>query len=140
MRFLMYYEKTESYRREYLKMSIGQRIKTIRMRQGITIDELAYRLGKNRTTIYRYENGDIENLPLGILDCLADALNTTPAYLLGWIDNNGTNNANENSKYAKEKLKHLELWCEEFQNEEFSDEEYRKIFEYTRFLISIRTK
>ena len=121
-------------------MSIGQRIKTIRMRQGITIDELAYRLGKNRTTIYRYENGDIENLPLGILDCLADALNTTPAYLLGWIDNNGTNNANENSKYAKEKLKHLELWCEEFQNEEFSDEEYRKIFEYTRFLISIRTK
>ena len=58
-------------------MSIGQRIKETRIQQGLSIDDLACRLGKNRTTIYRYENGDIENLPLGILDSLADALNTT---------------------------------------------------------------
>ena len=65
-------------------MSIGHRIKNSRLQQGLSIDDLAHRLGKNRTTIYRYENGDIENLPLGILDSLADALNTTPAYLMGW--------------------------------------------------------
>ena len=138
MQFIMYHENcTHIIGGVIEKMSIGQRIKNIRIQQGISIDELAYRLGKNRTTIYRYENGDIENLPLGILDCLADALNTTPAYILGWTNNTDTH---ENNKYAKDKLKHLELWCDEFQNEEFSDEEYLKIFEYTRFLISIRNK
>ena len=120
-------------------MSIGQRIKAIRTEQGITIDDLAHRLGKNRTTIYRYESGDIENLPLGILDCLANALNTTPAHLLGWTNTN-IDTVNENVDHMDSKLKHLEIWCNEFRDEVFSDEEYRKIFEYTRFLISIRNK
>ena len=41
-------------------------------------------LNKNRATIYRYENGDIENMPIDVLEPLAKALNTTPAYLMGW--------------------------------------------------------
>ena len=43
-------------------------------------------LNKNRATIYRYENGDIENMPIDVLEPLAKALNTTPAYLMGWTD------------------------------------------------------
>ena len=39
---------------------------------------------KNRTTIYRYENNDIENLPITILEPLAKILKTTPIELLGW--------------------------------------------------------
>lgn len=50
----------------------------------MSADELGVKLGKNRATIYRYENGDIENLPLDILEPIAKALDTTPEYLMGW--------------------------------------------------------
>lgn len=50
----------------------------------MSAEELGNRLGKDRSTIYRYEKGDIENLPLDILEPIAKALDTTPAYLMGW--------------------------------------------------------
>lgn len=65
-------------------MLIGEKIKQLRKQLDMSVDELASKLGKNRATIYRYEKGDIENLPLDMLEPLADALKTTPAYLMGW--------------------------------------------------------
>lgn len=65
-------------------MDIGKRIKQRRKELRMSADELAEKLGKNRSTIFRYEKGDIENLPLDILEPIAEALRTTPAYLLGW--------------------------------------------------------
>lgn len=115
-------------------MSIGQRIKMIRRRQGLSIDDLAYKLGKNRTTIYRYENGDIENLPLGILDSLAEALNTTPAYLMGW------KGVETYPHDTKTEIEYMERWYKEFGNNLFSDEEHDKLIEYAKFLISLRPK
>lgn len=67
-------------------MRIGERIKQRRLALGYTADALAKLLNKNRATIYRYENGDIENMPIDVLEPLAKALNTTPAYLMGWQD------------------------------------------------------
>ena len=65
-------------------MNIGQRIKQRRKELRMSADDLGKRLGKDRSTIYRYEKGDIENLPLDILEPIAAALNTTPQYLMGW--------------------------------------------------------
>ena len=65
-------------------MTIGKRIKERRKELKMSADELAKRLGKDRSTIYRYEKGDIENLPLDILEPIAQALETTPQYLMGW--------------------------------------------------------
>jgi transcriptional regulator with XRE-family HTH domain len=65
-------------------VNIGNRIKERRKELNMSVEELAKRLNKNRTTVYRYEKGDIENLPIDILDPLAKALETTPAYLMGW--------------------------------------------------------
>ena len=65
-------------------MRIGERIKQRRLELGYTADALAKLLNKNRATIYRYENGDIENMPIDVLEPLAKALNTTPAYLMSW--------------------------------------------------------
>lgn len=63
--------------------TIGERIRELRRAKKISVDELAKRTGKNRATIYRYENGDIENAPYSVLSPIADALGTTPAYLMG---------------------------------------------------------
>lgn len=67
-------------------MTIGERIKQRRIDLDLTADDLAERAGKSRATIYRYENGDIENLPTTVLEPLAEALYTTPAFLMGWTD------------------------------------------------------
>lgn len=65
-------------------MNIGERIKQRRKELKMSADALGEKLGKDRSTIYRYEKGDIENLPLDILEPIAAALHTTPQYLMGW--------------------------------------------------------
>ena len=65
-------------------MTKGERIKARREALGLSVGELAERLNKNRATIYRYESGEIEDMPIPVLEPLAKALNTTPAYIMGW--------------------------------------------------------
>lgn len=65
-------------------MTIGQRIKNRRLELGLSVDEIASKLGKNRATIYRYEKDDIKDLPITVLEPLAKVLDTTPADLMGW--------------------------------------------------------
>lgn len=67
-------------------MTVGERIKKRREEMGMTVDELAEKLGKNRATIYRYERGDIEKLPIEILEPISLALNVSPGFLMGWTD------------------------------------------------------
>ena len=70
-------------------MSIGDRIKRRRQEIGLTVDQVAEKIGKNRATVYRYESSEIEKFPIDILSPLAEALRTTPAYLMGWEESNG---------------------------------------------------
>lgn len=65
-------------------MTTGERIKSRREELGLSVEEIALRLGKHRATIYRYESDDIENFPADVLVPLARVLDTTPAYLMGW--------------------------------------------------------
>lgn len=67
-------------------MDIGKNIKKRRRELGISAAKLAEMIGKDRATIYRYENNYIENLPTTVLEPLAKALYTTPAKLMGWTN------------------------------------------------------
>ena len=51
---------------------------------GLSAEKVAERLGVSPATIYRYEKGDIEKVPVDIFAELAKILQTTPAYLMGW--------------------------------------------------------
>lgn len=62
---------------------IGTRIKLIRRQLGMSAEELGAAIGKDRATVYRYEAGDIKAVPSNIILRLAEALETTPAYLMG---------------------------------------------------------
>lgn len=68
-------------------MGIGEKIKKRREELQLSVDQLAALINKNRATVYRYENENIEALPSSILIPLAKALETTPGDLIGW-DNN----------------------------------------------------
>lgn len=126
-------------------MCVHKRIKCRRTELNMSVDELAQKLNKNRTTIYRYERGDIENLPLDILEPLANALETTPQYLMGWDtpEVKEVKIVNENVEFIyrgskKSVMDQVERWYEEFNPQSFTEEEYEKIMEYARFLIYIR--
>lgn len=64
-------------------MTTGERIRARRKQLGMTVDELAAKLDKNRATIYRYESDAIE-MPASLLKPLADALDTIPDTLMDW--------------------------------------------------------
>lgn len=65
-------------------MTTGERIKQLRKQLKLSADELGAMIGKNRSTIYRYESRDISSAPIDIIPPLAKALKTTPQHLLGW--------------------------------------------------------
>lgn len=67
-------------------MTTGDRMKLRRKELGLSAEKVAERLGVSPATVYRYEKGDIEKLPGDILPTLSDILQTTPAYLMGWTD------------------------------------------------------
>lgn len=67
-------------------MSIGSRIRDLRIEQGLSVDDLAKKLGKNRATVYRYESDEIDNFPVNVVGPLVEALHTTPAFIMGWTE------------------------------------------------------
>ena len=60
------------------------KLKELRKSRGLTLDELAERIGTSKQTIHRYENGVITNVPPEKVESLAVALGTTPQELMGW--------------------------------------------------------
>lgn len=67
-------------------MTIGQRIKALREQKGISQIELAEKIGVSKQNLYKYENGIISNIPSDKIEAAAAALETSPAYIMGWDD------------------------------------------------------
>lgn len=63
-------------------MTTGERMKSRRKQLGFSAEYVADKLGCSPSTIYRYENGDIEKMPLDVLAPLASILLVSPEYLL----------------------------------------------------------
>lgn len=64
--------------------TFGSRIKDRRLELGLSVDELAEKLGKNRATVYRYEKDEIGDIPVAVVSDLARILCVTPQYIMGW--------------------------------------------------------
>lgn len=65
-------------------MKIYERIKARREELGLSVIDVANALGVHRTTVYRYEDKDIEKIPIKSLRTLAKVLRCSPEYLMGW--------------------------------------------------------
>ena len=64
--------------------TLYDRIKIRRTELGLTIEELAHKMGyKDKSSISKIENGKAD-IPQSKIAAFADALQTTPAYLMGW--------------------------------------------------------
>lgn len=80
----VYFNENDVLKKHKSNITIGERIKERRKELGLSIDDVAAALGKDRSTIYRYESNEIEKLPTTILQPLAQILQTTPEHLMGW--------------------------------------------------------
>lgn len=67
-------------------MNVGEKIKLRRKELKISADDLADAVGVSRSTIFRYEKGDIEKVGPEVLKKIADKLRISPAELMGWSD------------------------------------------------------
>lgn len=85
-------------------MELNEKIKHLREKGNMTLEELAQKVGVSASTILRYETGNIKNLRRDKIKNLADALNTTPAYLMGWEDEE-----KENEIYKYKNIHPIEL-------------------------------
>lgn len=65
-------------------LELGDRIRQLRDQLGLTQEDVAKRVGVAIQTIYKYENGIVTNIPSDKIENIAKALETTPAYLMGW--------------------------------------------------------
>jgi len=71
-------------------MSLGQNIRLYRERLGMSQEELAKKLGyKDRSTIAKIES-NVNDLTQSKIVAIAEALQTTPAALMGWEADNST--------------------------------------------------
>lgn len=103
---------------------IIQRIKSRRAHLHLSYQDLADRTGLSKSTLQRYETGDIENIPLSKVEQLATALETTPQYILGWDENPEKKSAS----------------AARLENSELTPEEDSQICDYIEYLLQKRKK
>ena len=70
-------------------MGLKENIKSKRIERKMTLEDLAKNVGVSRQTIQRYESGVIGNIPSDKIESIAKALDTSPAYLMGWTVSDG---------------------------------------------------
>ena len=64
-------------------MTIGMKIKQARIAHGWTQEELGSRIGVQKSAIAKWETGRVENIKRASLVALAEALEISPADLIG---------------------------------------------------------
>lgn len=62
----------------------GELIKALRKKRGMTLEEVGNVVGVSKSTVRKWETGDIANLRRDKIAALAKALGTTPQRLMGW--------------------------------------------------------
>jgi transcriptional regulator with XRE-family HTH domain len=63
---------------------ISNRIKELRKAKGLTLEQVGNMVGVGKSTVRKWETGIIANMKRDKIAALSKALGTTPAYLLGW--------------------------------------------------------
>ena len=125
MQFIAFMQQKHIYRVKIL--TIGKQIQLRRKELKMSVDELAKRLGKDRSTIYRYENGDIANFPIELLLPMTEALETTPQQLLSTI-------IASNERLSER----AGVWFNATGGYEFNDEEMSLFYEVAKYLMQNR--
>lgn len=69
----------------------NERIRSKRQEKGITLAQIAAKLGVTEATAQRYESGNIKSVPYEHICAYSEILGCSPTYLMGWDENTNKN-------------------------------------------------
>ena len=100
-------------------ITLYNNIKKRRIELGMTQTELAYKVGySDKGMISKVENGKVD-IPQSLILKFAEALHTTPAYLMGWGDDDSDQPKGDReealNEYAKRLFEHYQEASPEIQ-------------------------
>ena len=64
--------------------NFAQRLKEQRTKHNLSQEDVAKSIQTSKQAIYKYENEIVTNIPFDKVEALANLFNVTPAYLVGW--------------------------------------------------------
>ena len=67
-----------------MSSELARKIKELRLARDMTLEQVATIVGVGKSTVRKWETGMIANMKRDKIALLAQALGTTPAYLMGW--------------------------------------------------------
>lgn len=119
----------------------NERIRSKRQEKGITLAQIANKLGVTEATAQRYESGNIKSVPYEHMCAYGEILGCSPAYLMGWEDAEEIGNIFHRrsinsvkklikSEFGKEEAEHFELYIE------LNSSNQKKVDLYTKNLLT----
>lgn len=99
--------------------NIMSRMKKRREELDMSYQTLSDKVGISKSTLQRYETGYIKNMPVDKLEDIADALQVSPAYLMGW---------------AEEVNDHPTTLAAHFDGDEYTEEQLKRVEEFAKFI------
>lgn len=98
-------------------MKMGDRIRELRTQSNLTQQELADKLGLQKSAIAKYENGRVENIKRSVIQQMADIFEVSPSYVMGLDE--------ERNYYLDEETR-------EMMQEIFENKDLRMLFDASR--------
>ena len=89
---------------------MAKKIRELRQEQGLTLEQVAKVVGVGKSTVRKWETGMIANMKRDKISSLAQALGTTPAYLMGWKDDSEKNPPQDKQELSEGEKALLELF------------------------------
>ena len=74
---------------------VGENIEYYRKQSNLTLKELAVKVGITEATMQKYEKGMIKRIDVEMCTKIAEALNTTPNNITGWLNKDDKRKAHE---------------------------------------------
>ena len=81
-------------------MTFGEKIKALRLQRGMTLEQVGERVGVGKSTVRKWESGQIANMRRDKIALLAKALGVEPSYLMGWDDEPVKAQADDDAKWT----------------------------------------
>lgn len=105
-------------------MTVGERLKELREKLGISQVDFATKINVSKQTLYKYENNIITNIPSDKIEAAAKIGNVSPAYLMGWSDSSSDNSPELTVKDERDIKKDLDSLREKLENKEYGPAAY----------------
>ena len=103
-------------------MTIGDRLKELRLKHAYTLEYVSKQLHFSKQTLQRYESGVITNIPSDKIEALARIYQTTPSYIMGW------------EKHTQDET----LTIAAHATKDLTEEEQEKVLDYVKYIKSQR--